>query len=172
MKVKRIISVFCALCLSISILSGCTGGKKKEVDQKDQTTVETKETSETKEIVETEELNFDKKFTYSYVTQNSGYDWDNDVRLNWFKQKFNIDFDFLFVTPNDWHQKVRLWIGSGDMPDVLWWDFKPADVGDFYNWARQGVFRELPVFDSKYPNIKEYMEKTEVDDKLAVDGKK
>lgn len=90
----------------------------------------------------------------------------------WFNQKFNVEWNYIPVTWGDWFEKVRTWVASGDMPDILWWDMKLSHTGEFRAWARQGAFRPFPNDLSKWPELAKQRDKLISDDKvLTVDGK-
>lgn len=93
-------------------------------------------------------------------------------RDEWFREKFNIDWDLIPVTWGDWTEKVRAWVAADDMPDILWWDMKTGNTSEFRTWASAGAFREIPADLSQWPNLAALRERLVSDDMmLTVDGK-
>ncbi|MCI6040714.1 MAG: hypothetical protein MR742_09385 [Clostridiales bacterium] len=88
------------------------------------------------------------------------------------REKFNIEYEFIPVTWGDWREKTNAWIAADDMPDILWWDMKLQDAGQFQTWARQGAFKPLPDDLSPWPYLKSWYDKMESQKALmTVDGK-
>ena len=54
-----------------------------------------------------------------------------------------MDFDIIAVTmdPSDWDERLRIWINSGDMPDVANAQF---EFGELENYANQEAIYRLP----------------------------
>ncbi len=90
----------------------------------------------------------------------------------YFNKKFNVEYQFIPVTWGDWKEKVRAWVAADDMPDVLWWDMKIQDTGEFKTWAESGAFKALPDDLSTYPNLKAWYDKMQSPKAmLTVNGK-
>ena len=88
-----------------------------------------------------------------------------------FRNKFNIDWDLYPVTWGDWLEKIRAWVNADDMPDIVWWDMKAANTAEFKQWAAAGAFREIPEDLSKWPNLQRLRDELVSDDALlSVDG--
>lgn len=89
-----------------------------------------------------------------------------------FREKFNIDWDLVPVTWGDWLEKIRAWVNADDMPDIVWWDMKASNTAEFKKWAAAGAFREITDDDfAKRPNLAALREKLVSDDALlSVDG--
>ena len=67
--------------------------------------------------------------------------------------KFNVDFDIIAVTmdPSDWDERLRIWINSGDMPDVANAQF---EFGELENYANQEAIYRLPDdWKERWPNV-------------------
>lgn len=89
-----------------------------------------------------------------------------------FRNKFNIDWDLYPVTWGDWLEKIRAWVNADDMPDIVWWDMKASNTAEFKQWAAAGAFREIPEDLSKWPNLQRLRDELVSDDALlSVDGK-
>lgn len=81
-----------------------------------------------------------------------------------YDEKFNFAYDLINITWETWAERDRLWITSGDMPDMLFWDF---NLKDYMSYAKQGLIKALPEdLEQKYPNLAAAMKKTGVADYL------
>ena len=58
-----------------------------------------------------------------------------------YDEKFNFAYDLINITWETWAERDRLWITSGDMPDMLFWDF---NLKDYMSYAKQGLIKALP----------------------------
>ena len=68
--------------------------------------------------------------------------WENDFH-KFFKEKFNIEWDYNYVEWGSWDEKLRVWINSDDLPDVSIWNY---NYTDFENYVNQGLLYEFPAF--------------------------
>lgn len=104
-------------------------------------------------------------------TNDSGY--ENQVELSWYKEgitgqeinyegdawgqfwqdKFNVKFDLTAATmdDSDWNERLRIWINSGDMPDVAHWGFNYGELADYAN--QEAVYRFPDDWKERWPNV-------------------
>lgn len=89
------------------------------------------------------------KITVGYP--NADESWKNDEYFKYITDKLNIDIEFMALSPDSAAEKARIWISSGDMPDVVYSDF----MLDEYNmYGKQGIVKQLPEdWETKYPNL-------------------
>lgn len=100
---------------------------------------------------------------------SEGVDYSNDAIYQTLSQKFNFTYELYPMTWDNWGEKNRLWISSGDMPDLTFWDF---NYTEYKNYAEQGLIRALPDgWEAKYPNLNAVVEATGIKDKITFDGK-
>lgn len=81
-------------------------------------------------------------------------------------EQFNIQIDLVELSYSGWEEKVRTWISSGDMPDVVQWNFL---YSDYLNFAKSGVLRPVPDL-SKYPNMQALKDSMDICKAIEVDG--
>ncbi|PRX35623.1 carbohydrate ABC transporter substrate-binding protein (CUT1 family) [Orenia metallireducens] len=114
-----------------------------------------------------------KKFTYTINSMYAGQQKDGNRLYDYISKKFNIELEIRPINWGDWNEKVRIWVASGDMPEILRSDVQASTHSEFINWAKQGIFRELPdELLSKYPNLKRLNEELISDEYVKVDGKR
>ena len=97
--------------------------------------------------------------------------WKQDDMYNFIAKKFNVNFKFTSIDWDTWDERDRVWINSGDMPDICFWDF---NFKDYINYAKQGLIKVLPSdYETKYPDLAKTMETTGIVDYLKekLDGK-
>jgi len=103
----------------------------------------------------------------------AGQQKDGNRLYDYISKKFNIELEIRPINWGDWNEKVRIWVASGDMPEILRSDVQASTHSEFINWAKQGIFRELPdELLSKYPNLKRLNEELISDEYVKVDGKR
>ena len=78
-----------------------------------------------------------------------------DEILDFVEDKFNVTFEVMNMTWDDYTQKETLWGNTGSLPDIFAADFRNTAI--FASWAREGVIRSLPDL-TPYPNLAKYME--------------
>ncbi len=129
MKAKKVLSVFLALILAISMLAGCGGGTA---------------TSETeKNFSET-----DEKLTLEWLGYPilPGCDEGTEVELL-LEEEFNVDIKPLFYEEVKFNDKKTMLMAGGEIPDLIY-ELDPVNV---FNDVDQDFIVELP-----YGTIKKY----------------
>jgi len=88
----------------------------------------------------------------------------NDEIYKAFDAKFNFEYKLIPLSWDNWVERDRIWINSGDMPDMMFWNF---DFKDYVNFSKQGLIKPLPAdYEQKYPNLASAMAKTGLSDYL------
>lgn len=80
------------------------------------------------------------KISYGSIVKTEAKDFDNPFH-KYFTEKFNMEWDYNYVEWDSWAEKLRLWINSGDLPDVASWNYVH---GDAINYIDQGLLYKLP----------------------------
>ncbi len=98
-----------------------------------------------------EEADFSEPVSFSVTLVGAEPDYKSDDVYKEVAEKFNVDMEFMTLTWDNWVDKQRIWINSGDMPDVLLWDF---NFNEYVKYAEDGQFKALPEdFEERYPNL-------------------
>jgi putative aldouronate transport system substrate-binding protein len=87
---------------------------------------------------------YSQKVHYTLATVQSfdGFDYTaGDAVAKYYSDKFNYDIEVTTLTFDNWAERLRIWINSGDMPDVCVFDYKHADATGFVD---QGLIKKLP----------------------------
>jgi len=88
---------------------------------------------------------------------------DNEFHKFWM-DKFNIKWDYSYIDWDSWPEKLRLWINSGDLPDVAVWNYVH---GDAMNYINQGLLYKFPDdWKTRWPNAAAAYKLTGLGDKL------
>lgn len=146
---KRIITMLLALVMVFGLVA-C--GSETTPETTKAPAANNEETSGNAGTSETEELEH-MDITISW--------WDgesllpNDKIQQLVEEKFNVTFEVMNVTWDDYEQKYQLWAATDSLPDVFAADFRNSAT--FGTWARDGVIRSLPDL-SNYPNLQNYMQ--------------
>lgn len=146
MKKKAFASLVLAAVLTVGVFSGC--GKKEEAATKS-----------------------GEKFTFTAGVAGADNErWKNDDYYKYISDKLNIDIDFVAMSQADAQQKARIWINSGDMPDVLLTTFK---YDEYTKFAKQGLIRALPAdYAKQHKGVDFALKMTGIDDKYLSVGSK
>lgn len=102
-------------------------------------------------------------FSAGYVGADNAK-WKQDEYYQYISDKLNIEIDFRALHQDNAGEKARIWISSGDMPDVLNSDF---NFTEYLKYGAQGLVKPLPSdYAEKYPNMAFAIEMTGAMDKL------
>jgi len=109
-------------------------------------------------INEKTSTNNGERMTITVAFPAADESWQNDEYYKYITDKLGINIQFETLSSDSALEKGRIWIASGDMPDVVWSDLK---LGEYMNYAEQGMVRALPDdWEEKYPNVAFSMEMT------------
>lgn len=86
---------------------------------------------------------------------------ENDTVLKTIEEKFNVTFEPVNVTWDDYNQKFQLWASSDSLPDIFASDVRTTAT--FAEWANDGLLHEIPSDLSAYPNLAKYLDSPESD---------
>ncbi|AZS17782.1 extracellular solute-binding protein [Paenibacillus lutimineralis] len=103
------------------------------------------------------------KISTAQLTEIKDGQMDNEFHKFW-TDKFNIEWDYSYVQWDSWAEKLRLWINSGDLPDIASWNYVH---GDFMNYVDQGLLYKFPDdWKERWPNVAAAYNLTGLGDKL------
>lgn len=145
-KVLLVIVMVFLLLVTIS----CKKEEKTDVTSSEKQTIESEET----------EGRYSNriKFTATSINLPDQVSFMDDAIYKAFDDKFNFEYELYNITWETWVERDRLWIISGDMPDMLFWDF---NLKDYNSFSKQGLLKALPDdYAEKYPNLAKSMDKT------------
>ncbi len=77
--------------------------------------------------------------------------WTQDAYYQYITDKLNIDIEFKSLSGDSAAEKARIWIASGNMPDITYASYS---ANEYIKYGQQGVIKELPAdWEQKYPNV-------------------
>lgn len=156
---KRILPVL--MCILILFGMTACGGGDKEVT-KDTTLKATSQTGG--ETTAADKFAKRIKFSATSINLPENVDFMSDDIYKTFDKKFNFEYELINITWETWAEKNRIWISSGDMPDMVFWDF---NLKDYTSYVDQGLVKALPKdYADKYPNLGKEIGKTGIGDYL------
>ncbi|MDR2933433.1 MAG: hypothetical protein LBV27_10050 [Oscillospiraceae bacterium] len=104
---------------------------------------------------------YDERVTFTMATVQTleGYDYTaGDDYVKWWSDNFNYDIEVTSLTFDTWSERLRLWINSGDMPDICVFDYKHPDAASYVD---QGLIKELPDgWKERWPTLASVHDKT------------
>ena len=93
-----------------------------------------------------------ERMTITIGYPNADETWTEDEYFKYITDKLNIDIKFQTLSATSATEKARIWISSGDMPDVV--QQSAFQLDEYKKYANQGLVRELPKdWEEKYPNL-------------------
>lgn len=97
---------------------------------------------------------------------------EDDPLWNYYTDKFNFTVDWVPLQYSERFDKLRIWIATDDLPDVVWIGLNDVIYSEYITWMNSGMFAEIPSLDN-YPNIKAmYDQEAMLGDELCTfDGK-
>ena len=85
-----------------------------------------------------ETVEYSDPITISYCTVpvTDGVDYNNDDEYaKWWTEKFNIQWDIISVESTRLDEMARVWINSGDMPDLLSLNYNHSDAINYVDFT-------------------------------------
>lgn len=97
---------------------------------------------------------------------------EDDALWNYYTDKFNFTVDWVPLQYSERFDKLRIWIATDDLPDVVWIGLNDVIYSEYITWMNSGMFAEVPSLDA-YPNIQAmYDQEAMLGDELCTfDGK-
>lgn len=97
---------------------------------------------------------------------------EDDPLWNYYTDKFNFSVDWVPLQYAERFDKLRIWIATDDLPDVVWIGLNDVIYSEYITWMNSGMFAEIPSLDA-YPNIQAmYDQEAMLGDELCTfDGK-
>ena len=155
-KSKKLIA---ALLASLMVLStaACSDGETQSSSSQQSGTNSSAagETSSVETSDTGEEGTYDTHVDLSWYKEGiTGHEinYDGDAFGQFWQDKFNVTIDLTAATMDgsDWSERLRIWINSGDMPDVAHWAFNYGELADYA--AQDAVYRFPDDWKERWPN--------------------
>lgn len=156
-KSKKLIA---ALLASLMVLStaACSDGETQSSSSQQSGTNSSAagETSSVETSDTGEEGTYDTHVDLSWYKEGiTGHEinYDGDALGQFWQDKFNVTIDLTAATmdDSDWNERLRIWINSGDMPDVAHWGFNYGELADYA--AQDAVYRFPDDWKERWPNV-------------------
>ena len=153
---KRVCCLLTAVLLVLSI-AACGSSEKKS--SKEDSSAEIKDQKESGELSGDWEPQSDLSkhvtITYASVQGMEGYDYTNgDDLARYYSEKFNYTLEVTALTWSNWNERTRIWINSGDMPDVMVFNFTQTNYPEAAGYVEQGLLYKLPDdWKSRWTNL-------------------
>lgn len=128
-------------------------GNSSSSDTGSSTTADTASTDAKGTEAADEEKDYSEHYTYSIasVQVNESTDYNGDEFTKWWEDKYNFDWDVISMSFDNWEENVRIWVSSGDLPDVTVFNYKH---GEMLNYIDQNlVFRFPDGWEKKWPKV-------------------
>ncbi len=147
-KVSKIISIMLVALMAITMFTGCG----------DETATSS-----------------DRKLTYwiGNSIQSHITDYNDAVSLQKMQENIGIEVDFIHPTSAAWEEQFNIMIASGDLTDLIQWNWSTKYKGGYDGALADGLIVDLSDKLNKMPNFKKILEENPDFDKTSrtVDGK-
>ncbi len=169
MKTNKLLALVFALAMVVGSLVGCQGSTPAATTAAGEPAATTA-ASDTAETAAASEAPKDV-ITVSMDVMDAEK-CGNNPKSDYIKQTFGIEFQYIPVTWGDWNEKIKTWVTTNDMPDLVWWDLKGASSQEYKAWAQQGAFAEVPEASlTSRANLNRIYTNSSSINSLKVDGK-
>ncbi|MDL2318918.1 ABC transporter substrate-binding protein [Eubacteriales bacterium OttesenSCG-928-A19] len=104
-------------------------------------------------FAETAEKTYDTEMVFQLASDaiNESVDYNADPISEHFRGKFNFKWDIIALASENAKEKIRIWINSGDMPDVV--INSVYNHGEYTNYIEQGLLYRFPDdWKDRWPN--------------------
>lgn len=171
-KYVRLGSAAIILAMIFTLLAGC-GGTSGQGSEGNTETGKGQSTAGTTSGTETAQKNYEKHYEFTASSPfflETGIDYMDKLSKK-ILENFNMTLEAVPVSLSDFNDKNRVWISSGDMPDIVHANLVYPDYKQF---VEQELIRALPDnYETRYPNMTKAIAATGVDATLKErhDGK-
>jgi len=159
MKMKRLLLMMLVAVLLLAMI-GCGGGGSSTSNQQQKSSGSTDVSTTPAADGDKEENKYAEPMTISFasVQLETGVDYNGDEFSKYFLDKYNIKWDVIPLTWDNWAERLRIWISSNDMPDLATWNYVH---GEAVSYAEQGLVRRFPDdWKTRWPNVAKAYENT------------
>ena len=156
-KSKKLIAALLASLMVLSTAACSNGENQSGTSQQSGTNSSAAGETSSVETSDTgEEGTYDTHVDLSWYKEGiTGHEinYDGDAYGQFWQDKFNVTFDLTAATMDgsDWNERLRIWINSGDMPDVAHWGFNYGELADYA--AQDAVYRFPDDWKERWPNV-------------------
>lgn len=153
---KKSKKLMAALLAAVMVLTtAACGGDANQSSSSQQSAAEGSSTAEVSDTG-AQESGYDTHVDLSWYKEGiTGHEinYDGDAFGQFWQDKFNVTFDLTAATmdDSDWNERLRIWINSGDMPDVAHWGFNYGELADYA--AQDAVYRFPDDWKERWPNV-------------------
>ena len=156
-KSKKLIAALLASLMVLSTAACSNGENQSGTSQQSGTNSSAAGETSSVETSDTgEEGTYDTHVDLSWYKEGiTGHEinYDGDALGQFWQDKFNVTIDLTAATmdDSDWNERLRIWINSGDMPDVAHWGFNYGELADYA--AQDAVYRFPDDWKERWPNV-------------------
>ena len=156
-KSKKLIAALLASLMVLSTAACSDGDTQSSSSQQSGTNSSAAGETSSVETSDTgEEGTYDTHVDLSWYKEGiTGHEinYDGDALGQFWQDKFNVTIDLTAATmdDSDWNERLRIWINSGDMPDVAHWGFNYGELADYA--AQDAVYRFPDDWKERWPNV-------------------
>ncbi|MDR1542498.1 MAG: extracellular solute-binding protein [Clostridiales bacterium] len=162
MNQKKIVPVLLSVALAFSILSGCgssgtsSTGKSPAGGSSSEGSGYGKHLTIKATAIDAEAIGTNAK-------------GDPDTLYEWFKDKYNVSFEYQSLTWANYVEQVRIWINAGTAPDMMMLDIQGPNYAEYLDWAKGGAFKPIPSLEP-YPTLSALHDQFTDGKQMEVDG--
>lgn len=141
---KKLLCLFFAVLMCVSMLPGCSSDPVIECD-------EDRYTSDGRLIISFFGIDID---SLQAPTE------DTKMVVEYIEEKFNVKFEFISGSADGWKTVLNQNIGGGDVPDI--W-FHEVDQPQYSKWLNDELLMDFEPYLSDYPNLQQAFSRYDLD---------
>ena len=167
MKTPKLLALVFAVVMVVGMFAGCQGAPAASSAPAESATAATSAAADSAAPAASAEAPKDV-ITVSMNVMDAEK-CGNNPKTDYIEKTFGIKFQYIPVDWGSWNEKIKTWVNTNDMPDILWWDLKGATAQEYRAWAQQGAFTEIPEANiTSLPSLSKIWAKSTDKDSLKV----
>lgn len=145
---KKVTATTLSLAMALSLFA-CGGAPASEGSPASETALSS--TSEADSAADPGAKTYDEHLVITVAVDTTNVDVNSDDFGKFWNDKFNFEWEVVDMNTENKAEMQRIWINSGDMPDLVNWDYVHSEA---VSYVEQGLIRKLPDdWKTRWPNL-------------------
>lgn len=161
-KLKTILSVLLVAVIAVTLVA--CGGNNAATGTSQSSAGAAASSSTDAQSSAPAQKDYSEHMKISIALNTTNIDVNSDPFAQTWDKKFNMEWEIVAMTEDKAAEMTRVWINSGDMPDVVNWQYLHSEA---MSYVKQGLIHKLPDdWKTRWPNIAKTYKDSGVGDKF------